>query len=58
MRLLITIRNQGFARNNKEKDRRTALTPIILSLRDSSKGDRIKELLHKEVYVPQELFCE
>ena len=50
-RLLFTIRNPGFARNNKEKDHRdkTASTAFILSLRDSFKGDRIKELLHKEV---------
>ena len=48
-RSLFTIRNPGFARNAKEREHRTALTNVILSLRDSSKGDRIKELLHKEV---------
>ena len=45
-RSLFTIRSPGFARNNKQKDHRTA---FIRALGDSSKGNTIKELLHKEV---------
>ncbi|CAK8674782.1 unnamed protein product [Clavelina lepadiformis] len=47
-RSCFAIRRPDFARTDKERRHREVLTRLILSLRDSSKDDNIKWLLHKE----------
>ncbi|XP_077968584.1 uncharacterized protein LOC120330757 [Styela clava] len=47
-RSLFCIRRPDLARNEEEREHRIALTRFMLSMRDASRGDNIKEMLHKE----------
>lgn len=47
-RSLFSIRRPDLARTDAEREHRQKLTNLILSMRDYSKGDIIKSMLHKE----------
>lgn len=47
-RVLFTVYRPDLAKSKEEKMDRERLTNFLSSMRDAARGDRIKEMLHKE----------